>query len=648
MPTRGFVWFLFLSSLCAQTVSTEILGLVTDPTGAVIPGAAVTAKRIATGDVRSTATNETGNYVFPLLEIGGYEVTCSAAGFKTEVVRGIILQLQDKARIDFHMQVGQQVETMEVAGVASLLRTEDATLGSVIESKRVVELPLNGRNFEQLATLMPGVTYGTSRNGVGGTGGTPIPGQTVQIAANGQRDIQQQITLDGVVATEPRINTMSFTPSIEAIDEFKVQSAVYSAEYGMNSGAQVNVAIKSGTNSFHGTLFEFVRNDTFDARGFFLPPNQPKNKLRRNQYGAVASGPIKKDKTFWLFNWDARRERRGTVSSGAAPTLDMRNGDFSELLVPGNRWYPRDANPAVARAIRLPGSSTPFPNNIIPPSLINPVSRNLLTWKDHSPFPGGGFMNYPNVDAQARAAGSSVNVIGTDDLNIDSDQYLTRLDHRFGANDRVFGRYVVVSAVSNSIPLGRVNQVTTQNRSQNLAIGYSKILSATILNDFRYGYNKTHTDFNAPLTNVGFDMRSLGLDFRVAGDNNRTLRPNEEGLPIISVQGFLGINYVREGGQLDNVYVHEFADSVSINRGKHNFKFGGLFIDTTLRAAPGPTCPEASSLSPATSPGFPTPSPNSCWASPPPLRAQKASPPSPPASTSSASTGSMTSRPPPA
>ncbi len=578
-------------TLAGQTVSTEILGLVTDATGAVIPGANVTAKRVATGDVRTTATNETGNYVFPLLEIGEYEVTCSAAGFKTELVRGIILRLQDKARIDFRMQVGEQVETVEVRGTSSVLRTEDATLGLVIESKRVVELPLNGRNFAQLATLMPGVTYGTTRIGLDGQGGFPIPGQTVQIAANGQRDIQQHITLDGVVAVEPRINTMSFTPSIEAIEEFKVQSAVYSAEYGMNSGAQVNVAIKSGTNQFHGTLFEFVRNDRFDARGFFLPPQQPKNKLRRNQYGAVVSGPMIRDKTFWLFNWDARRERRATPARTSVPTLAMRAGDFSEILQPGNRWYPRDANPAVARAIRSPGSNAPFPNNIIPASLINRVSRNLLTWKDHSPFPEGGFMRFPNFDEQARAARSPLNLAGNNDTSINSDQWLGRVDHRLGNNDRFFGRYVIVDAKWDSIPLLRVNRVITNNRSQNVAIGWVRIISPTVLNDFRYGYNRSFSDLATPLTNTDFTQRALGLDFRVVDDNNRTLRPDEEGLPNISIAGYSGIPTPREGGWVVNNQVHEFAESMTVNRGRHNFKFGGLyrynFADN--KSANGPT-----------------------------------------------------------
>ena len=195
----------------------------------------------------------------------------------------------------FRSQVGQQVETVEVTGQTLLLRTEDATLGAVVESRRIVDLALNGRNFAQLALLAPGVTFGYSRMGNDGAGGGPIPGQVIAISANGQRDINQHITLDGVIATEPRVNTMTFTPSIEAIEEFKIQSAVYSAEFGMNSGAQISVAIKSGTNSFHGTAYEFIRNDKLDARGFFLPTTQKKNKLRRNEFGGVASGPIIKE-----------------------------------------------------------------------------------------------------------------------------------------------------------------------------------------------------------------------------------------------------------------------------------------------------------------------------------------------------------------
>jgi hypothetical protein len=270
---------------------------VTDSSGAVISGATITAKRPATGDTRTAITNETGNYTFPLLDIGEYEVSCTAPGFKTEVRSGIELQLQQKARLDFVLQVGQQAETVEVSGRALLLRTEDATLGSVVEEKRIIELPLNGRNFAQLATLMPGVQFGASRMGLNGQGTIAsvlaMPGQIAGISANGQRDANQNITVDGVVAVDSHHSAMLFSPSIEAIEEFKIQSAVYSAEFGMNSGAQANLAIKSGTNQFHGTAFEFLRNDALDARGYFLSPAAQTNKLRRNSFGGVLSGPVK-------------------------------------------------------------------------------------------------------------------------------------------------------------------------------------------------------------------------------------------------------------------------------------------------------------------------------------------------------------------
>lgn len=567
----------------AQTASTQILGLVTDSTGAIVPGATVTAKRVATGDVRSTVTNETGNYIFPLVESGEYEVTCAAAGFKTEVRRNVVLELNQKGRIDFQMQVGQQAEMIEVTSSAPLLKTEDATLGSVVDSKKIVELPLNGRNFAQAATLMPGVVYGSARMGVDGNqtiGTRAMPGQIVGISANGQRDANQNITLDGVSATDGFKSSMLFVPSIEAIEEFKIQSAVYSAEYGMNSGAQANVAIKSGTNRWHGAAFEFLRNDTFDARGFFLAPNQPKNKLRRNQFGGVLSGPIKQDKTFFLVNYEGRRERRGTPSRSTVPTLAMRNGDLSEILQPGNRWYPRDANPGVTRAIRAVGSTTPFPNNIIPRSLLNPVSLNILTAKKGSPFPDGGFMPLPNFDDQARASASTLNLTGTNDQELDSDQYLTRIDHRLNDNHRLFGRYVIVPSRWLNNPLTRVSQFTTQFRAQNIGVGYSWVINPRMLNDLRVGYNRIRANQVALQTNTDFSHRELGLDMRVTGDGNRTLTPREEGLPNINITAFTGMG---SGNVTFNTNeTSEVADSISISRGRHNFKFGGQWRNSPV------------------------------------------------------------------
>jgi hypothetical protein len=355
-----------------------------------------------------------------------------------------------------------------------------------------------------------------------------MPGQIVGLSANGQRDANQNITLDGVSATDGFKSSMLFVPSLEAVEEFKIQSAVYSAEYGMNSGAQANVAIRSGTNQWHGSAFEFLRNDVFDARGFFLAPNQPKNKLRRNQFGGVFSGPVRRDETFFLVNYEGKRERRGTPARAAVPTVAMRNGDFSEIIQPGNRWYPRDANPAAARAIRWAADAAPFPNNVIPRSLLNPVSLNILTATKGSPLPEGGFMPLPNFDEQARAAASTLNYVGTNDQELNNDQYLARVDHRFSENHRIFGRYVIVPSRWLNNPLTRVNQFTTQFRAQNLGFGYSWMVSPRTLNDFRVGYNRIRANQVAYQTNTDFTHRDLGLDMRVTGDGNRTLTPREE------------------------------------------------------------------------------------------------------------------------
>ncbi len=577
-----FIPLLFVASAAfAQTVSTQILGLVTDASGAVVAGAAITAKRAETGDVRTTQSNETGNYVFPILDSGEYEVTCAAAGFKTELRRGVVLQLNQKARLDFQLQVGQQVETVEVTSATPLLRTEDATLGSVIEHKRIVELPLNGRNFAQAATLMPGVVYGSSRMGIDGqqtTGTRAMPGQIVGLSANGQRDTNQNITLDGVAAVDGFKSAMLFVPSIEAVEEFKIQSAVYSAEYGMNSGAQANVSIRSGTNALHGTLFEFLRNDTLDARGFFLAPNQTKNRLRRNQFGGVISGPLKKDKMFWLANYEGRREVRGTPSRQAVPTLAMRGGDFSEILEAGNRWFPT-SNPA-SLTIRLPGDTAPFPGNVIPRTLLNPVAINVLTFKNTSPFPEGGFLPLPNLEPDARAQRTTLNRAGTNDQILNSDQYLGRYDYRVSDNDRLFARYVIVGSAWTNSPLQRVNQFVTRFRAQNLGVGYSKILSPTMVNDLRVGYNRIRANQLATQTNTSFTHRDLGMDLRVTGDGNRTLTPREEGLPNIGIAGFTGTGSANVTFNVNET--SEAADSISINRGKHNFKIGGQWRNSPV------------------------------------------------------------------
>ena len=257
----------------AQTTSTTILGVVADATGAVISGAKVTVTNTSTRLSREVVSGSTGDYTFPLVDVGIYDVTVDAQGFRTEVRRNVIVNINEKVRVDFALQVGAATERVEVTAEGATLRTDDATLGQTIEQRRVEELPLNNRNIGALAILQPGVQYGP-RSGTDGQGfgqrqgshGIPIPGVGLSFVANGQRETNQHATLDGVVATEARVNTVPFSPSVEAIAEFKVLSGSYSAEYGFNAGAQTIIVTRSGGNEFHGSAFEFIRNDIFDAR----------------------------------------------------------------------------------------------------------------------------------------------------------------------------------------------------------------------------------------------------------------------------------------------------------------------------------------------------------------------------------------------
>ncbi|HUG82757.1 MAG TPA: carboxypeptidase-like regulatory domain-containing protein, partial [Bryobacterales bacterium] len=257
-------------SLQAQAITQTIQGLVTDATGAVIPGATVTIKNIGTGLSQTTQTNDTGNYSFPQVQVGNYTVTCTLDGFKTENVGNQRVETGAQVRLNFAMQIGDVTETVEVSAAAVTLNTENAVVGGVVENKRIIELPLNGRNVVQLAVLVPGVQYGSRTGTADGLGGFPIPGAGYSVSANGQRGDFQVVSLDGVDAKDPRIHITNFVPSIEAIEEFKIQTNAYSAEVGFGGGAVTSITMKSGTNELHGTLFEFLRNEALDAEAYFL------------------------------------------------------------------------------------------------------------------------------------------------------------------------------------------------------------------------------------------------------------------------------------------------------------------------------------------------------------------------------------------
>src|SRR6476660_5742861 len=328
----------------AQTLDTGILGLITDPSGAVIAGASVTVTNTGTGVRRVAPTAPDGKYDIRSLVPGQYTIEVTSLGFRPARASNLSIQINQQARLDFSMQVGEVAEAVEVNST-SPLQTENATLGEVVGSERIVNLPLNGRSFTQLAALTPGVRVADPNLFSASTDGS-------RIIANGTRQAWLQVNLDGITIVNNRSNYINLYPSVDALQEFKVQTGNYSAEYGGNAGANVNMQLRSGTNRFHGSVFEFFRHDKLDARNLFRPAPFSKDLLRRNQFGAVFSGPIRHDKTFFMIDFEGVRSSRESAGSNIVMTEAQRRGDFS-------------AYPGV---IRDPFNNQPFPNNVIPVS----------------------------------------------------------------------------------------------------------------------------------------------------------------------------------------------------------------------------------------------------------------------------------------
>ena len=355
--------------LLAQTAA-EITGQVTDPSGAAVPNASVTATNTATNVARPTTTNSAGIYSFPELTPGTYQVKVAAAGFENVVKTNIELQVQQVARVDFALAVGQSTQTLTVTADAALLSTEDATVGTVIEQRRITELPLNGRNFFSLVALSPNVTFGftPAQQASSRLGGTR---STLTMALSGARATWENYTLDGVTNTDVDFNTYIVLPSVEALQEFKVQSGIYPAEFGREAG-QVNVSTRPGTNDYHGTAFEFLRNNVLDARPYDFSaatrsaanPSPKSNPYRQNQFGFTLGGPVRipklfngKNRLFFMSNFEGFHSRQTLTNFATTLTQAMRNGDFSAIPTPLQDPLSRTGTFPQYRFLGFPGKS---------------------------------------------------------------------------------------------------------------------------------------------------------------------------------------------------------------------------------------------------------------------------------------------------
>jgi len=409
------------ADLWAQTTTGTIVGRIMDPSGAVVVGVAVTVINEETGLRRSVSTNTQGDYTVNLLPIGRYSIEAELSGFKKAKVSGIVLQVNQTVRIDQTMQVGEVTQSVEVTSEIPLIETDRSDVGQVIGAKQVVELPLNGRNFVQLAQLGTGVIPVAKVDGI-------LPTNGGGIVANGSSTNANQITLDGVENQDIILPSIGVSRSSDAIAEFKIMTANYSAEFGRASGANINVVIKSGTNNYHGSAYNFLRNDNLDARNFFDTQSLP--EFKQNQFGGTFGGPIRKDKDFFFASYEGLRSNRGLTYSAILPTDAQRAGDLSTgrpIFDP----LTRRTDPATGKIIR-----DPFPGNLIPTNRISPEAKNVLD------------LLYPRAPQQVP---NTINGTFSPAQIENFNQVIARLDHRLGKSDTLWGDTLITGILDSCL-----------------------------------------------------------------------------------------------------------------------------------------------------------------------------------------------------
>lgn len=521
----------------------SIEGVVRDPSAGAVPNAQIEVKNTGTGIVRSGVTDNTGRYVFLSLAIGNYEVKATASGFRPTVRSGVTLVIGRTAVVDIDLVVGQLSEAVSVTAAAPVIESTHATLGEVVQNKQIVELPLNGRSYAQLALLSPQVVAGgggigtrTQENSVGATGFFSI---------SGSRPEGNQFTFNGMNVTNEFTGGTFAYPPIDSVQEFKILQNSYSAELGGRAG-QVVLTSKAGTNQFHGSAYEFLRNDHLDANNFFINlAGQKKRPLKLNQFGASLGGPVQlpgysgKNRTFFFANFEGARIRRGNPSTTTVPTARMRDGDLTEL----------------GRAIRDPVTGTPFANAVIPAARINTIARNVMRLADYP---------LPNV------AGVRNNYVLAPSNRNDLNQLSTRVDHSFSSNDKIWGSFYWTRL---NIASPRFTQITDSKQdvtTQAYSASWTHIFRNNLLNDFKAGFNFVSQDIEnrSPKTITNAD---LGFP---ANANQPQARGVSAGIPTFGLSGYGALGAASGPPQLFKTRHFQIADTVNWIRGAHTLRFG--------------------------------------------------------------------------
>jgi outer membrane receptor protein involved in Fe transport len=531
--------------LLALAQQATIQGVVTDPSEAFIPGVKVTATNTATGVAIPAQTNDQGFYSIPGLVPGSYRVEATADGFAPAVVSNLTLNVDQTARVDFALKVGTVAQAMEITAAGAIIDAETTTVGQVIDNKRIVELPLNGRNYLDLAQLTTGVAPSSgSRTASKGS-----------FSALGMRAYQTNVLLDGIdnnsraSGGQLGFEAQAVTPSIDSVQEFKVVTNNNSAEYGFRMGGAVLVQTKSGTNEFHGTLYEFLRNEKLDAVNFFAV-GQPRPAYKQNQFGANIGGRIIKDRTFFFGSFEGTRIRAGETSIATVPTLAYRSGNMT-----GARPL---FDPASTRVTGASGTRTAFPNNQIPASQVDPVAAKVIAL-----YPA------PNL------SGITNNHFFSGARSDDTNQVDARLDHNISQSHRLFGRYSrrMYDAVDPGplpLPADGGLWTTTTLTSDSVVGNLNSTLSPSLNNEFRVGVTHTPSTLDVPWTeNFNQQLGITGL--ADLGDDNA------RGMSRFTPTGYAEVGTRSFWPNRNNLNFLQLSDHLMQVRGRHVLKVGFEF-----------------------------------------------------------------------
>jgi Carboxypeptidase regulatory-like domain len=542
----------------AQLSTATLNGAVVDQTGAAVPDATVTITNTATGVSRATATNQAGEYSVPALDPGKYNVTISKAGFGTSQQSGVTLQVAQVGTLNITLKVGTATESVDVSASTVALETTDASLGTVIPQQEVTDLPLNGRQFSQLLQLAPGtVPIDNSQN----NGKAPNFGSgAASPGVDGQTNRSNLFFLDGIIASNPFFAGFSFSPSVDAIQEFKAQSHTDQAEYGQATGAVVSVVSRSGENTIHGAAYEFVRNTVFNAKNEFASSNLP---YHLNQFGGSFGGPIKKDKLFYFANYEGGRQSISpSANFSTVPTAAERSGNFSGLL-PGNVsntiYDPATFNPVTF-------TESPFPGNQIPASRINTGMLALLN----------GI--YPATNQASNSSGLN-NYSAPTKNTTTGDQGTIRVDYMAGEKDSLNGRFSINRATLSS-PSSLANLFGTGFSGENTGATWVHVFNPSLLAQITGGYNRLNIPQGifTPVNQAAL-YTSSGVG---AGFNEN---PGDTTVDQVPAYGLNGGNYSgfwNGGGPIGPMNIVQVGGTVSKTEGKHSLKFGASYYHTWM------------------------------------------------------------------